>query len=46
MEVIKVDWLELKICSSTLFFGTSGRRCSRSDVIGVAQLEDANNEGQ
>merc|ERR1712074_363944 len=25
-----VDWLELKICSSTLFFGTSGRRCSRS----------------
>ena len=30
MEVIKVDWLELKICSSTLFFGMSGRRCSRS----------------
>ena len=46
MEVIKVDWLELKICSSTLFFGTSGRRCSRSEVIGVARLEETNNEGQ
>ena len=33
-KVSEVDWLELKICSSTLFFGTSGRRCSRSEVIG------------
>ena len=46
MKVSEVDWLELKICSSTLFFGTSGRRCSRSEVIGVAQLEETNNEGQ
>ena len=30
MKVSEVDWLELKICLSTLFFGTSGRRCSWS----------------